>query len=122
MLKLPCLYRSIGHIFYKEVEMNEVKITVVKKVNNKDMFGDNPPVGFTANPVCDRLEVGQEFIYTMGTYPEGFCSWAFADIHRDIIHLLLGGDFPWMKEKGTALSCCTDGVRPVVFKLERIES
>ena len=101
--------------------MAKLRITVVKKVNNKDMFGDNPPLGFTIAPECDRLEVGQEFISETGNCPPGFCSWAFADIHRDIIHLLLGGEFPWIKEKGAALSCCTDGVRPVIFKLERLE-
>ena len=30
--------------------MAKVKITVVKKVNNKDMFGDNPPFNFTVVP------------------------------------------------------------------------
>jgi len=101
--------------------MAKVKITVVKKVNNKDMFGDNPPLGFTAVPECDRLEVGQEFISEECSCPPGFCYWAFADIQRDIVHLLFGGSYPWMKEKGVALACCTDGVRPVIFKLERIE-
>ena len=101
--------------------MEKVRVTVVKKVNNKDMFGDSPPVGFTANPVCDMLEVGQEFISENCACPEGLCAWAFADIQRDISHLSLGGHFTWKKKKGTMLSCCTDGVRPVVFKLERIE-
>ena len=101
--------------------MATVKITVVKKVNNKDMFGDNPPVEFSMAPECNRLELGQEFISEDGKCPDGFCSWAFADIQRDIIHLRFGGDFPSMKEKGAVLSCCTDGVRPVVFKLKRIE-
>ena len=101
--------------------MANVKITVVKKIHNKDMFGDNPPLGFTAVPECDKLEVGQEFISEEGSCPPGFCAWAFADIQRDIIHLRLGGDFPWIKEKGATLSSCTDGVRPVIFKLERIE-
>ncbi len=101
--------------------MAKVKITVVKKISNQDMFGDNSPVGFTAVPVCDRLQTGQEFISDEGRYPPDFCAWAFADIQRDITHLRLGGDFPWIKEKGTVLACCTDGVRPVIFKLERIE-
>ena len=101
--------------------MANVRITVVKKIHNKDMFGDNPPLGFTAVPECDRLEVGQEFISEECSCPPGFCYWAFADIQRDIVHLLFGGSYPWMKEKGVALSCCTDGVRPVIFKLERIE-
>ena len=101
--------------------MAKVKVTVVKKINNKDMFGDNPPLGFTIAPECNLLELGQEFILERGNCPPGFCSWAFADIQRDIIHLLFGGDYPHIKEKGAILSCCTDGVRPVVFKLERIE-
>jgi uncharacterized repeat protein (TIGR04076 family) len=49
-----------------------------------------------------------------------FCSWAWADIQRDVVHLALGGDFPWIKEKGIGISCCTDGLRPVIFKLERL--
>lgn len=101
--------------------MAKVKITVVKKVSNEEMFGDNPPVDFNSTPECNRLELGQEFISEDGKCPEGFCSWAFADIQRDITHLRFGGDFPWIEERGTVLSCCTDGVRPVVFKLQRIE-
>ncbi|MBW1696557.1 MAG: TIGR04076 family protein [Deltaproteobacteria bacterium] len=100
--------------------MADVKITVVKKLNNKELFGDNPPLEFTGAALCDRFEEGQEFICKEGQYPEGFCSWAFADIQRDIVHLRFGGDFPWIKEKGAILSSCTDGARPVIFKLERI--
>ena len=98
----------------------KVKITVVKRVNIKDLFGDNLPAEFTSAPVCDQLEEGQEFICVDGKCPPGFCSWAFADIQRDIIHLTLGGDYFWMKDKGMVLSCCTDGCRPVIFKLERM--
>jgi len=32
----------------------------------------------------------------------------------------MGGDFPWMRQRGTMITCCTDGLRPVVFKLERV--
>ena len=89
---------------------------------NKDMFGNNPPAEFTVAPVCDELEVGQEFISDDDvSCPPGFCAWAFADIQRDISHLCFDGDYDWMKEKGVVLSCCTDGIRPVIFKLERIE-
>ncbi len=101
--------------------MPKIKITVVKKVNNKDMFGDNPPVAFTATPECDRVEMGQEFISNQGECPSGFCSWAFADIQRDITHLLFGGNCSFMTTQGTNLVCCTDGFRPVIFKLERTE-
>ena len=101
--------------------MADVKITVVKKIDNREMFGDNPPVAFSIASPCDRVEEGQEFISENGACPPGFCTWAFADIQRDITHLRFGGDFPWIKEKGKMLSSCTDGVRPVIFKLEIIE-
>jgi len=100
--------------------MANVKITVVKKLSNTDLFGKNPPLHFTGMGECDRVQLGQEFISEEGRFPEGFCAWAYADIQRDITHLRLGGDFPWFKEKGATLACCTDGARPVVFKLERM--
>jgi len=101
--------------------MTKVKITVVKKISRKDMFGNNPPVETILPPECDRLEVGQEFISEDCDCPPDFCNWAFADIQRDIAHLFFGGSYPFLKEEGVALSCCTDGSRPVIFKLERIE-
>ena len=102
--------------------MAKVKITVVKRINNKDMFGDSPPATYTGEPECDVLELGQEFIVDEGVNcPSGFCAWAFADIQRDLVHLIFDGSYPWVKEKGVTLASCTDGCRPVVFKLERIE-
>ena len=35
--------------------------------------------------------------------------------------MMFGGNMPWLKEKGTTITCCTDGLRPVIFKLERME-
>ncbi len=101
--------------------MAKVKITVVKKVNSGELFGENPPAAFDVAPECDQLEAGQEFISGKGECPLGFCPWAFADIQRDIIHILFGGSYPWIKEKGVAISSCTDGLRPVIFKIEKIE-
>ena len=105
--------------------MAKVKITVVKKVNNKDLFGENPPAAFDENritPECSKFSEGQEFVLDAPNYcPPDFCAWAYADIQRDIVHILLGGDCHWIKEKGVAITCCTDGLRPVIFKIERIE-
>ncbi len=104
--------------------MAKVKITVVKMINNKDLYGENPPAAFDESrltPVCDRFEVGQEFVVDSHNCPPDFCNWAYGDIQRDLVHILYGGYYPWMKEKGVAISCCTDGLRPVIFKLKRIE-
>jgi len=94
----------------------KVKIKVLRKVDIGDIrenYGDN--VG-----ECTDFKIGDEFIVEGLAIPDGFCPWAWADIQRDIVHLALGGDFPWMKEKGTVVSCCTDGLRPVVFEIKRI--
>lgn len=104
--------------------MAKVRITVIKKVSVKDLYGENPPADLeesVATPECDQFTVGQEFMVDSPNCPPNFCGWAFADIQRDIAHLLFGGDYPWMKAKGVAISCCTDGLEPVIFKLERIE-
>ncbi len=99
-------------------ERSKVKITVVKIPSTEEIFGDSPPMGQTFEP-CTRFKVGQEFT-TDGTTPEGFCSWAWNNIYKEILFLAFGGNFPWMKEKGTGVFCCTDGFRPVVFELRRI--
>jgi uncharacterized repeat protein (TIGR04076 family) len=102
--------------------MSKVKITVVKKLNGKDMFGDKLPAQPSDPyvPECPRLEEGQEFV-TDFVCPPGFCGVAFADMQKEIEHLIFGGSYPWFKDKGVTLSCCNDGLRPVIFKLERVE-
>jgi len=98
------------------VNIFKVKITVLKKLDTgslrRNYGGDLGECPFRVNDEFVSEELGM---------PEGFCPWAWADIQRDVAHLALGGDFPWMKIEGTGISCCTDGLRPVVFKLKRIK-
>jgi len=104
------------------MEQYDVKITVAKKLSVQDVFGSSPPkISKELDPVCTRLNEGDTFIAQKGACPQGFCGTAFADIHRDITHLRFGGNYPWMQEQGVAYSCCTDGLRPVVFRLERMK-
>jgi len=98
------------------MERNDVKITVLGTTENPEIFGEYAAEG--VKPRCPLMEEGREFISEAMRMPEGFCSWAWADIQRDVAHLTMGGSFPWMKEPGTMISCCTDGLRPVVFRLE----
>ena len=94
------------------------KITVLKRTLNKDFAEEYLKDELK---ICDVVKDGQEFIVDNHNCPPGFCNWAYADIQRDLVHILYGGYFPWMKEKGVAIACCTDGFRPVIFKIERIE-
>ena len=102
----------------------KVKISVIKKLSTKDVYGANLPCNVAASnePLCPVINVGDEFVAKEdGICPAGFCGWAWADIQRDVVHLLFGGSFPWIEDKNVAIACCTDGLRPVFFKLERIE-
>ena len=100
---------------------SSIKIKVIKKIHPSELYGNEPPIDGTITDVCPRLEVGQEFLVGEdGNMPEGFCTWAWNDIYGALTHLMFGGDFPWVQEKGKLIACCTDGMRPVFFKLERI--
>ena len=51
------------------------------------------------------------------------CSEAWDAISRYIYAGLQGGSIMkgWMKEENTMITCCNDGTRPVIFKIERID-
>jgi len=97
------------------IEKHRVKITVVKKHFHEDLVRD-----FAANPdawaPCSHFQIGDEFITDLERpwdMPEGFCGWAWADIQRTVYGMARGG-------QDVFVTCCTDGYRPVVFKLEKI--
>jgi uncharacterized repeat protein (TIGR04076 family) len=72
--------------------------------------------------LCPVYQDGQEFIIeNFPSRPDGFCDWAWADIQRDVVGVMFGSHFPWMQEPGVVITCCTDGFRPVVFKVEMME-
>ena len=109
----------------KEVDtrMAKCKITVLKRMFNAALAEEyrRPDVHFGPCPFCKE---GDEFVVEhIGVRPDGFfCDWAWNDIQKVLLAMQLGGDFnPWMKDEKTFIACCTDGVKPVVFKLERIE-
>ena len=96
-----------------------VKITVLQTLDIGAIFKEHAAAD--VDPICFMCK-GEKtpFVSKNLDTPPGFCGWAWADIQRDVAHLALGGDFPWIKQKGTMISTCTDGLRPVVFKLERL--
>lgn len=104
--------------------MAKCKITVLKKTFHEDLA--NEYVQKKAG-MCEAFEDGQEFIVESPTkQPVEFpCGWAWNDIHKGLLTLMQGGNFGstwnWMKTDDTLISCCTDGIRPVIFKLEMIE-
>jgi uncharacterized repeat protein (TIGR04076 family) len=102
-------------------EKGRLRITVLKRTDTRQIFGDHSPLGQSL-AACSMFKEGQEFIVgENGRMPDGFCHWAWNDIFKKVVTLMYGGNLPWMREKGTSVSCCTDGLRPVIFELRRIE-
>src|SRR5512135_2448865 len=88
-----------------------VKITVLRRGFEKEYVEQlkTGPKG-----PCTRFSDGQEFtIKSQWAMPEKFCEWAWADI-RTYVPMVLGQGNP-------IAVCCTDGFRPVFFKVERVD-
>lgn len=102
--------------------MSKCKITVLRKMFNADYAKE-----YCVNPdtsVCTAFQEGQTFLLDGANKPDGFCEEAWSAITRYVFAFISGGgDFfegNWMKDGNTMIACCNDGIRPVVFKLERI--
>ncbi len=102
--------------------MRKCKITVLRKMYNADYAEEYTQSNAS---VCESFEEGQEFVVeNMVRPPDDFCAWAWIDLQRSVQTLLRGGNFSdtgWMKDDNVLIACCSDGIRPVVFKLERVE-
>lgn len=94
----------------------DIKITVLKRTQNRDFLEKHADSVWER---CDRYQEGQEFVSRNALMPEGFCSWAWADMLTYVVTLARGGNFLGTRE-GTFVTCCTDGFRPVFFLLERL--
>ena len=100
--------------------LHKVKITVLRRFRPSEVFSASPVTPVEPMNECERFKEGQEFIVEYLDMPEGFCTSAWVSIYGNVRLLAFGGNLPWFKEKGVAVNCCIDGLRPVVFKLERI--
>lgn len=99
--------------------MSKCKITILKVSFNEDIARTYCQDWLGPCPV---FHARQEFLLDdPWQMPEGFCSTAWGDIFKNVQTISLGGDFPSTQRPGVNISCCVDGVRPVIFKIERIE-
>lgn len=99
-------------------EEGPIKITVLKRFDTKEVFRDLPVRAKYSGP-CPDFKEGQVFIVNDIT-PTGFCSYAW-DIIFPYVKALKSGNnfFEWYEEPGVVVACYPDGLKPVVFKLER---
>jgi len=106
-----------------------VKITVIKKTFHKD-FVEKWATGHGSDWVkgsigegagcCHAFDIGQEFVSDGVHMPEGFIDAAWVDIQKYVLILARGGNMLGVQE-GVFVTQCSDGFRPVSFKLERID-
>ena len=104
--------------------MAKVMISVLERTFNpeiaeaygSDVFREGSRFG-----PCSDFDEGQSFILDGLNMPEGFCSRAWADIQGAVRTVAFGGEHHFMKTRGSAIVCCTDGMKPVVFRVERID-
>ncbi len=100
------------------------KISVLKTMYNADLDAEYRRDDVHHGP-CPLFKEGQEFfVEYIAQRPQGFeCDWAWDDIHKILFTFMRNGDFgTWMKNPDNFVTCCTDGVKPVVFKIERLRS
>ena len=95
------------------------RVTVIKKAFNKDVIDKYVPEHGASAMVCPVFEEGQTFDVKgpFPSRPDGFCDWAWVDIHRNVAMACMGATLP----PGCAFPCCSDGLRPVTFRVEPIE-
>ena len=102
--------------------MNRIQVRILKTVVFEEL---QPYCGSTIGP-CPCFREGQVFETTYQK-PDGFCDWAWHDIHPHVTAFMTGGDFSdgifkgWMKDRNVMIACCTDGARPVVFEIRKLE-
>ena len=116
-----------GHIMAKR---RKCKITVIKKECYADLQEQ-----YLADPTsgpCNIFEVGQEFILERSEDRDDFwhmmdgkfCSEAWDCISRYVYTALQGGSIMegWTNDEKMMIACCNDGTRPVIFKIERLDT
>lgn len=73
---------------------------------------------------CPVFKEGDQIILdNINETPQGFCSWAWADIQREIALLDYGGiPRPELKKRDSEICCCCEGLRPVFFLIEYFDT
>ncbi|MDR0363337.1 MAG: TIGR04076 family protein [Planctomycetota bacterium] len=100
--------------------MYKTRITVLKTTFNEDLAKE---YGLPGLDLCPCHKVGDSWETTYKK-PDGLCGEAWKAIQHYVFALSHGAEFffgDWIKVPGVAINSCNDGLRPVVFKIERME-
>lgn len=97
-----------------------LKITVLKTTSSEEIFPVLPEGCIaTFEPRCPRFKENEVFYVDRdGNCPGGFpCDWAWSDNFAVMTAMRNGAQFR-QKRPGIQYTCCSDGLRPVIFKIE----
>ena len=101
--------------------MKKCKITVLKRLFDEELAKEYGADGIGK---CPMHEEGQTY-YADFAKPENFCDEAWKAIYQYAFALAHGCELfyykDWIKTPGVAICSCNDGIRPVIFKIERTD-
>ena len=103
--------------------MKKVRITVLKTTLDQELAKEYGVEGLTS---CPMMRPGQVF-YAYYAKPEGLCDEAWKAIYQYVFALAHGAGEElfyyrdWIRKPGVAIVSCNDGLRPVIFKLEKTQ-
>ena len=104
---------------------HKCKITILKRECYRDLQAE-----YLADPKsgpCPYFHEGQEIIVDSDNFFRmlngTFCAEAWDCISRYVYAALQGGSIMqgWTNNEKVMITCCNDGTRPVIFKLDRID-
>ena len=97
----------------------QARITVIKKAFHQDIIAEYCPERVGKVESWSVFDDGRSFVVDgpVPSMPWVFCPWAWSDIHK-VVALTMMGASP---TPGTEFTCCSDGLRPVTFRIQRIE-
>jgi uncharacterized repeat protein (TIGR04076 family) len=101
--------------------MKKCKIEVIKTTFHEDLAIQ---YGCKGIGKCPMHAVGQIF-YCDYAKPDGLCDEAWKAIYQYAFALSHGSEIfyygDWIDKPGVAICSCNDGLRPVIFKIERTD-
>ena len=102
----------------QEQKCYDVKITILRKIKVEDIYQDYAKNNLS--PICPKGHEGQEFLSCNVQKPENLCPGAWEGLAGKVARLAAGENSPYVRQEGTAIHCCNDGLHPVIYKLERV--
>ena len=101
--------------------MKKCKIEVLKTTFHDDLAQQ---YGCKNLGKCPMHKVGDIF-YGDYAKPEGLCDEAWKAMYQYVFALSHGSNIfyygDWIDKEGVAICSCNDGIRPVIFKIERTD-